>query len=88
MQSFNHAHFTLPMARSPIVTFFKIIVPNWLLGFISLVIFFQEGGKAGLGSRIPGIATIMLAYIATMPLLREEIPPAPQLTLLEISGYL
>ena len=59
------------MAKSPIEAFFKIIMPNWHLGFISLIIFFQDTGKEGLGTRIPGIATLMLAYIATMPLLRQ-----------------
>ena len=62
------------------VAYFKLIIPGWLLGIISLVIFFQSAGQDGLGGRVGGIATIMLAYIAFTPVLRGELPPSPQIT--------
>ena len=58
------------MVKIPLDFFLQIMIPGWLLGFISLTIFFQSSGQGGLGDRITGIATIMLAYIATMPVLR------------------
>ena len=67
--SFSSAHFNIPMARRPLVSLFELMVPGYILGLISLVIFFQSTGQDGLGDKVAAIATVMLAYIAFQPIM-------------------
>ena len=59
--SFSNAHFEIPLFRMPLVSIFSLMVPGYLLGLISLVIFFQPSGVDNLGDRVGAIATIFLA---------------------------
>ena len=62
-----------------------IFLPLWLLGLISLGIFFQE---RTLADRIASIATVMIAHVAFMPVIRGQLPPSPKLTFTEILVYM
>jgi len=56
-----------------------IFLPLWILGIINMGIFFQG---PDLGKRFLNIAAMVLAYVALIPTIREEIPPFPKGTLL------
>ena len=62
-----------------------IFIPLWLLGVLTLGIFFQE---PDLGARIASLATIMMAYVAFLPSIRAELPPSPNVTFVDIMIYL
>jgi hypothetical protein len=55
-----------------------------LLAVINLCIFFQN---YNLAERIASIATLMVAYTAFLPTIRESIPPSPSITLVDIILY-
>jgi uncharacterized membrane protein len=61
-----------------------IFLPILLLCVVNLGIFNQSRKLAG---RISNIATIMLAFIAFFPIVREQIPPNPSITKMEILIY-
>jgi len=52
------------MYRFPFNSLINLFVPLWILGFINLLVFFQD---EDLGARVGSIATLMLAYIAFLP---------------------
>jgi hypothetical protein len=56
------------------VSLATIFFPLWLLGIINLGIFFQNND---LGARIQGIAALMIAFVALIPTIRDQIPPNP-----------
>ena len=62
-----------------------IFLPLWLLGIMNLGIFFQDNGFA---DRLATIATVMLAYMAFMPVVRSQLPPNPSITFIEILIYI
>jgi hypothetical protein len=64
------------------------MVPGYILGLISLAIYFMPTGADGLGDRLGAIATIFLAYIALIPVVRQNISQSPKLTIIEVVGYL
>lgn len=84
INEFQHAHFTIPLYKFPFVTLFTIFIPLWLLGIINLGIFFQD---TGLGDRIGSLAALMIAFVALIPVIREALPPNPNITLVEILVY-
>ena len=61
----------------PMVPLVTIFLPIWLVGWVSLAIFFQETGFEG---RIANLAAVMLAYVAFMPVVRDQLPQNPKLT--------
>lgn len=68
MTPFRYAHFEIPLYRLPIVSLLTISVPFWILGWVSLVIFFQEYDIA---DRIASIATVMVAYFQFLGIVRK-----------------
>lgn len=78
IHEYQHAHFTIPLYKFPFVTLFTIFIPLWLLGIINLGIFFQD---TGLGDRIGSLAALMIAFVALIPVIREALPPNPNITL-------
>lgn len=54
------------------------------LSLINLAIFFQE---QSLSDRIASIAVLLLAYTTFLPVVRDRIPPSPNITLIEIMLY-
>ena len=53
-----------------------IFIPLWLLSVINLGIFFQDNALA---DRIASIASLMIAFVALIPTIREQIPPNPKI---------
>jgi hypothetical protein len=53
-----------------------IFLPLWLLGIINLGIFFQDNS---MDDRIGSISALMIAFVALIPTIREEIPPNPKI---------
>ena len=47
-------------------------------------IFFQD---PGLADRIGSLAGLMIAFVALIPVIRDELPPNPSVTLVEILVY-
>lgn len=57
-----------------------------------MIIFFQESGVdytdfTQLAKRIGSSCSLMIAYIALVPMVRANIPPSPSITLVEILIY-
>jgi len=63
----------------------SIFFPLWLLAFINLGIFFQDNNLA---DRIGSIATLMVAFVAMVPIIRHQIPPNAHLVFIEILVYI
>ena len=61
INSFQYAHFEIPLYRHPLVSLLTIFLPLWFLGFLNLGIYFQE---YSLADRIASIATVMIAYVS------------------------
>ena len=77
---FRYAHFEIPLYRLPVVSVLTISIPLWILGWISLAIFLQD---FGLADRIASIATVMVAYTQFFTIIRNELPPTSQFTMME-----
>lgn len=55
------------------------------MAIINLAIFFQNNDLA---DRIASIATLMIAIVALIPTIRDELPPNPTIVFVEILVYL
>lgn len=71
----------------------RIFVPIIILSAISLTIFVQENatdanGFTELAKRIASGCSLMIAYVALIPMIRADLPPSPSVTLVEILIYL
>ena len=82
---FNSCHFEIPLYRLPIVPLCLTFIPFWLLGLISLFIFFTP---TNFDVRVYNVGMVMLAYIAFLPVIRSQLPENPRITLIEILLYL
>ena len=60
-------------------------LPLWLLALINLGIFFQD---SNLGDRIGSIATLMIAFVALIPVIRSQIPPNGHLVFIQFLVYI
>jgi hypothetical protein len=81
---FQYAHFNVPLYKFPIVALATIFLPLWLLAIINLGIFFQDNTLA---DRIASIAALMIAFVALIPTIRDQIPPNPRIVFIEILVY-
>ena len=52
-----------------------------MLGVLNLAVFFQENSLSG---RVSSLATIMVAYAAFLPTIRDRIPPSPSITAMDL----
>jgi hypothetical protein len=75
----------VPLYKFPLVSLATIFLPLWLLAIINLGIFFQDNN---LGDRIGSIAGIIVAFVALIPTIRDEIPPSPKMVFIEIIIYM
>ena len=78
-------HFHLPLYKLPTVALTTIFVPLFFLGAINLAIFFQD---PALGNRVLSIATLMIAFVQLIPIIRDQIPPNPTVTVIEVIVYM
>ncbi len=85
IQSFECAHFIITLYKIPSSAVATIFMPVLLLCIINLGIFNQD---RVLGGRIENLAALMLAFISVFPVIRNEIPPNPKITYMEILIYL
>jgi len=67
-----NAHFVIPAYKYPGLPIITIFVPLLLLVIINLTIYFQS---TDLGSRTVSIGTLVIAYVAFIPVIRGQIPP-------------
>jgi len=75
----------IPLYRYPLDSLATIFLPLWLLAVINLAIFFQD---TSMGNRVGSISAIMIAFVALIPTIRENIPPNPRIVFIEILVYL
>lgn len=61
-----------------------IFIPLWLLSFVSVYIYFQT---PEIMNRIVNVAGLMIAYAAIQPIVRENIPEATTITLVDLLIY-
>jgi hypothetical protein len=83
----------LPIFKYPVIDMIRIFVPIIILSAISMTIFVQENAKDAngfteLSKRIASGCSLMIAYVALIPLIRGDLPPSPSVTLVEILIYL
>ena len=76
----------IPIFKYAIIDMIRIFVPIIILSVISLLIFVQENAKDGngyttLAKRIASGCSLMIAYVALVPLIRSNLPPTPSITL-------
>ena len=76
---FHVGTFTLGIYRYPTNTLLMIFIPLWLLTLINLAIFFQP---KMIKDRIANITTLMVAYTAFLPVIRNRIPSSSTITLI------
>lgn len=82
---YQYAHLKIPFYKYPSSALATIFIPLWLLAIINLCIFFQS---IDLGERISSVATLMLAFVAFIPTIHDQIPPNPQIIFAEIMVFL
>ena len=82
---FKYALFKIPLFRHSIVDLMTIFIPIWLLSFMSVYIFFET---AEIMNRIMNVSALMIAYAAIQPIVRENLPDATTITLVDILIYL
>lgn len=75
----------IPVFRYPLVPLLLVFVPLCSLGVINLAIFFQS---PALGDRISSLANLMIAFIFLVPGIRSQIPPNPDITIIEMLVFL
>ncbi len=85
-------HIEIPIFKYAVIDMIRIFVPILILSIISLLIFVQENATDGngfttLAKRIASGCSLMIAYIALIPMMRSKLPPTPSLTLIEILIY-
>ncbi len=78
IKNYQYAHFRIPLYQYPISNLVNIFLPLWVLGFINLLIFFQNIDLSG---RLAVISTLTLAFIAFVPTINEKIPQTPYIKL-------
>lgn len=82
----------IPIFKYAVIDMIRIFVPILVLSTISLLIFVQENATDGngfttLSKRIASGCSLMIAYVALVPLIRAKLPPTPSVTLIEILVY-
>ena len=83
--AFNAAHFRVPLYKKPMVAIVTIFLPLLMMAIINLGIFYQ---KPDLHKRIISISALMVSLVALVPTIRQQIPPTPQITFVEILVFL
>ena len=84
-RSYHYALYTVSQYRFPGIDVVSLFVPLWVFALANLTIFFQG---PSLSDRISSIATLMVAYMAFIPFIRERIPLTSRLTFLDINVLL
>lgn len=93
MEQWQFVHIEIPIYKYAVIDMIGIFVPILVLSVISLFIFQQENGLDAAGNtelskRIASGLSLMIAYVALIPVVRENLPPTPAVTLVEILIYL
>lgn len=81
---YKYANFLIPVYKFPSVQILTIFLPLVLLSIINLGIFFQN---YDLHDRIASISVLLIAFVALVPTLREELPPTNNIVFIEILVY-
>jgi hypothetical protein len=77
VKNFQYAHFHIPLYKFPFVSLCTIFLPLVMLGIINLAVFFQS---PSLADRVGNIATLMIAFIGMITVIRNQISPTPSIT--------
>ena len=85
IKHYQYVHFRAPVYKHPGVNLMEIFIPLWILGFINLIVFFQDNY---LVDKMFTISTLALAYIAFIPTINEAVPNTPEIKLIDIMIYL
>ena len=85
VRNWKFATYGFKMYRYPLAALISVLVPMYILSFISLVIFWEDARN--LGVRVQTMAALLIAYSALVPTIRAKIPPSPQITFLEYLVY-
>lgn len=67
------------------VPLMTIFLPMLLFAIINLAIFYESNS---LKNRIGNLATLIIAFVQIVSVVRESIPPTPKVTMVEILVYL
>jgi hypothetical protein len=84
----------VPTFKYVAIDMLQVFVPLILLAIFSLTIFRIDTGKSTntglnlLAYRLVNAASLMIAYVSLIPIIRESLPPMPGVTLIEILAYM
>lgn len=89
----KHVHVSIPIYKYWVLNLIQIFIPIIILDALSLFIFRQENGKkedgtSTLNARIINVASILIAYTALIPLIKERAPRATKSSFIYIFIYL
>ncbi len=78
-------HIDIPVFNYAVIDMIRIFIPILILSSIGLLIFQQENAKdekkfTTLAKRIASGFSLLIAYIALIPLIRANLPPTPSIT--------
>lgn len=86
-QKWQYIFVEVPIYKYVVIDMLIIFVPLFLLSVISLLIFNQTNGVSStsgyttLAYRLVSISALMIAYVSLVPVIRENLPPMPGVTL-------
>jgi hypothetical protein len=93
LSMWKHVHISIPIYKYWVLNIIQIFIPILILDTLSLFIFQQENGKkedgtSTLNARIINVASILLAFTALIPLIKERAPRATKSSFVYIVIYL
>lgn len=81
---FQYGNYHIPLVKNPCIGLVSVYLPLFLLTAINLTMFWTDN-KFNL--RVAGASTMMLALVALIPIIREQVPSGNRLTFIELVVY-
>jgi hypothetical protein len=90
LEEWKFVHIEIPIYKYWVLSLIQIFVPLIILSVLSLFIFEQANGKNDDGEstfnvRIANSTALLLAYIALIPMIREQTPSTTYLSFVHIN---
>ena len=93
-QKWQYVIIEVPVYKYIVIDMLLVFIPLFLLSAISLLIYDQTNGISSnsgfttLAYRLVNVSSMMIAYVSLVPVIRENLPPMPGITLVEVLTYL
>jgi hypothetical protein len=93
-QKWQYVIIEVPIFKYIVIDMLLVFIPLFLLSAISLLIYDQTNGISSnsgfttLAYRLVNVSSMMIAYVSLVPVIQENLPPMPGITLVEVLTYL